>query len=69
MIFLCFMKEESVQKLGAYATRISGIFYRFFYGKAIDSLIIGILALIGFVILKVPYAGLMALVVMVFNMI
>ncbi len=69
MIFLCFMKPESVQRLGAYAARISGIFYRFFYGKAVDSLIIGILALIGFILLKVPYAGLMALVVMVFNMI
>ncbi len=64
-----FMKKETMQTAGEYVHRISAIFYRFFFGKMIDSLIIGVLAIIGFTILKVPFPALLGIIVMVFNMI
>ncbi len=68
-IFGLFVKKKTLTAMGKYVHKISGIFYQFFFGKMIDSLIIGIMALIGFLILGAPYAALMAVIVMVFNMI
>ena len=68
-VFSLFMKKESQEVAGEYVHRISTIFYKFFFGKMIDSLIIGLLAVIGFSFLGVPFAALLAIVVMVFNMI
>ncbi|MBQ4518865.1 MAG: AI-2E family transporter [Clostridia bacterium] len=64
-----FIKEEKLAVAGQYVHKISEIFYKFFFGKAIDSLIVGILCFIGFALLKIPYSALLAIVVMVFNMI
>ncbi|MBE7036954.1 MAG: AI-2E family transporter [Ruminococcaceae bacterium] len=64
-----FMKKEKVETAGLYAHKISGIFYKFFFGKVIDSLIVGVLCFAGFGLLGIPYAALLAIVVMVFNMI
>ncbi|MGN1059198.1 MAG: AI-2E family transporter, partial [Clostridia bacterium] len=64
-----FMKESTMDTAGQYIHRISAIFYQFFFGKMVDSLIIGILAIIGFSLLRVPYAALLGIIVMVFNMI
>ncbi len=69
VVFGYFMKPKTMNKVGGYISRISGIFYKFFFGKMIDSLIIGILAIVGFSLLGVPYAALMGVIVMVFNMI
>ncbi len=68
-VFGLFMKEKNLFVAGEYVHRISTIFYQFFFGKMIDSLIICILAIIGFSLLKVPFAVLLGLVVGVFNMI
>lgn len=64
-----FIKEEKLTVAGRYVHRISDIFYKFFFGKVVDSLIIGVLCFVGFSLLGVPYTGLLAVVVMVFNMI
>ncbi len=64
-----FIKEETINKIGFYVHEISSIFYNFFFGKAIDSLIIGIIAIIGFSILGLPFALLMGIITMLFNMI
>jgi len=64
-----FVKKETLNTLGNYTARISSIFYKFFFGKMVDSLIIGAIAIIGFILLDVPYAVLMGVIVMVFNMI
>lgn len=69
VLFGLVMKQKTMDRVGAYVGKISGIFYKFFFGKMVDSFIIGILAVIGFSILKVPYAVLMGVIVMVFNMI
>ncbi len=68
-VFGLILKKETMNRVGGYVNKISSIFYKFFFGKMVDSLIIGVLALIGFSLLKVPYAVLMAAIVMVFNMI
>ena len=64
-----FIKEDTINKIGFYIHEISSIFYNFFFGKAIDSLIIGIIAIIGYSVLKLPYALLMGIITMLFNMI
>lgn len=64
-----FIKEDTINKIGFYIHEISSIFYNFFFGKAIDSLIIGIIAIIGFSILGLPYSLLMGIITMLFNMI
>ena len=64
-----FVKKSTLDILGKYTSKISSIFYKFFFGKMVDSLIIGVLAIIGFILLDVPYAVLMGVIVMVFNMI
>lgn len=63
------MKEDKLVVAGQYIHRISDIFYKFFFGKAVDSLVVGIICLIGFSLLGIPYSALLAVMVMVFNMI
>ena len=63
------IKKDTMNKISHYVSEISSIFYKFFFGKAIDSIIIGIIALIGFIIIDVPYALLMAVITLLFNMI
>jgi len=67
--FGLFMKEESMAVAKAYIGHISSIFYRFFYGMMIDSLIVGIIAAIGFALFRIPYAPILGAVMMIFNMI
>ena len=63
------LKEEKGQKL-LFWTRIYNKMIGAYIGtKALDSLIIGVMALIGLIILKSPYAILLAIVVGVTNMI
>lgn len=68
-LFGIFMKRETLDRIGFYVHEISSIFYKFFFGKAIDSLIIGVIAIVGFSLLHVPFAFLMGVCVMLFNMI
>ena len=68
-VFGIFMRQETMDKVGFYVHQISAIFYKFFFGKAIDSLLIGIIAMIGFYFLGVPFAMLMGIFIMIFNMI
>lgn len=61
--------EEKASQFLNNAERIHHIFNDFIVGKAMDSLIIGILAFIGFNIIKAPFPLILALVVGVTNMI
>ena len=61
--------EEKAERFLQNSNRIHHIFNDFIVGKAIDSLIIGILALIGFNILKAPFPLILGLVIGVTNMI
>lgn len=64
-----FLKEETSDKLGGYAMEAHGIFSRFIVGKTIDSLIIGIICLIGLKMLRVDNSALYSVIVGVTNMI
>ena len=61
--------SSKVDALFYNAGRVDKIFQGFIVGKGLDSLIIGIIAMVGFAVLKAPYALLMAVVVGVTNMI
>lgn len=61
--------EEKAKNFLTNAERIHHIFNDFIVGKAIDSLIIGILALIGLNIIKAPFPLILALIIGVTNMI
>ncbi len=69
MLIRFFVKEKTVQRLGGYARRICDVFYRFFYGQLTDSAIIGLVAILGFSFLKVPYGILVGILVGLFNII
>ena len=64
-----FSTEEKAERFLKNAERIHHIFNDFIVGKAIDSLIIGILALIGLNIIKAPFPLILALIIGVTNMI
>ena len=64
-----FVKQKYVDLTHYYGKKVHVIFSNFISGKALDSLIIGIIAYIGFSLLKLKYAFVLALIVMVTNMI
>ena len=57
---------DELQRISSLSSRI---FNQFIVGKAIDSLIIGIICLVGCMVMQLPYYGLIAFVVGVTNMI
>lgn len=61
--------RKSAEHLVYNAQRINRIFQNFIVGKAVDSLIIGILAFIGFSLLNAPFPLILSLIVGVTNMI
>lgn len=61
--------REKAQKFFYNMHRINRIFQDFIVGKAIDSLIIGIIAFVGFSLLNAPFALVLSLIVGVTNMI
>ena len=61
--------RNSAEHLFYNAQRINGIFQSFIVGKAVDSLIIGILAFIGFTILRAPFPLVLSLIIGITNMI
>lgn len=61
--------RKSAEHLFYNAQRINRIFQNFIVGKAVDSLIIGILAFIGFSLLNAPFPLILSLIVGVTNMI
>lgn len=64
-----FINEKYINLSHVYARKIHVIFSNFIYGKAIDSIIIGIIAYIGFTLLGLKFAFVLALIILVTNMI
>lgn len=64
-----FVENHTVDVLKSYVGKINYIIGKFIYGKFVDSIIIGLIALVGFGIMKLPYYPILALVVLVTNMI
>ena len=65
-LFIC---ERDIRFIHRYANKINRIFSNFIFGKALDSLIIGIIALVAFRFMNLKFDVLFALVIMVTNMI
>lgn len=61
--------EMKSKKIISFFQLCNGVLLNFFIGKAIDSFIIGIIAFIGFSLMKAPYALLLSLIVGITNMI
>ncbi len=68
LVYAIFKKETAIKILGV-SKEGHMMMIRFFVGKALDSLIIGIIFFIGLTILNNPYSLLLALVMGAFNMI
>lgn len=64
-----FLDESKTKMIANYMYSSHILFGRFIYGKFIDSVIIGMIAMIVFVILDVPFYPLMAAIVFLTNMI
>lgn len=67
--FKAFLSKESYEKLTIIYNVSIASFYRFFQGKLLDSLIIGILCFIGMIILKLDFAVLISFIVCITNII
>lgn len=61
--------ERDIRLIHRYALKIHRIFSNFIFGKALDSLIIGVIAYVGFMLMGLKFDLLLALVIMVTNMI
>ena len=68
-ILFAFLKPNHAERIIGIAKESNEMFLRFFVGKMIDSLIIGILCFIGLSIMKMPYTILISFIVGVTNMI
>lgn len=68
IVYTFFAREKAVAFFG-YTERTHHIFQNFIVGKAVDSLIIGILAFIGLNLIKAPYPLILSLIIGVTNMI
>ncbi|OOB76823.1 MAG: hypothetical protein BEN19_03870 [Epulopiscium sp. Nuni2H_MBin003] len=68
IVYAIFKRERAV-KILAVAKEAHLMMIRFFVGKSLDSLIIGIICFVGLWIMKNPYALLISLIIGVFNMI
>ena len=67
--FGLFIHKEAMENTVFYISKVSDIFYAFFYSKVVDSIVIGIIAAIGFTILDVPFAIIMAICLALLNLI
>lgn len=68
-IFFAKFSQENAEKTIEFFKDSDRIFSKFLIGKFIDSVIIGIIAFIGFALMKAPYPMLLSLIIGVTNMI
>ncbi|MDL2212036.1 AI-2E family transporter [Erysipelotrichaceae bacterium OttesenSCG-928-M19] len=69
MFFEAIFSEKTFEIVKKYFFLFEETFRKFFFGKMLDSFIIGVLAFIGLYLLKIPFYPVLALIVMVTNMI
>lgn len=66
---LIFIEKENLELIHNYALKSHRILGQFIYGKFIDSIIIGLIALIGFGLMQIPFFPLLAFIIFITNMI
>ncbi len=62
-------RRTRMEGVSAYLHKISSIFYSFFFGKMVESLLVGAIGTAGFYLLGVPFPFLMGIILTLFNMI
>ena len=68
-IIYSFFSKTHAESIISFGSHANTVFNKFILGKALDSLIIGLLCFLGLYLLKIPYASLISLIVGVTNMI
>ncbi len=68
-LMYAFNKKESVDGILVVGRRANEIFIRFFIGKIIDSIIIGMICFVVMFICKIPYSPLLSIIIGITNMI
>ena len=63
------LKEETYLKYKGYFLKTNGIFYNFLSSQIIDAILMSIVCLIALTVMKVKYAGLLSIMIGVFNII
>lgn len=64
-----FIKPRAMKRLRRYSGQVASIFYNYFYGAFLDALMVGLVATIGLLIFRVPYAALLGMSLGLLNMI
>ncbi len=64
-----FVKPRRLARMKYYGGRIGTIFYKYFYGAFMDAILVGIVASVGLLILRVPYAVALGMLMGLMNMI
>ena len=63
------IKPRTMKRLRRYGGQVANIFYNYFYGAFLDALMVGLVATIGLLIFRVPYAALLGMSLGLLNMI
>ncbi len=63
------LKPDQVSALGQYSRRVNDIFYGYFYGVFLDSMVVGVVVSIGLMLFRVPYGLLLGMALGLLNMI
>lgn len=62
-------KPRTMEFFSVYLGKTAKIFYNYFYSQAIDALVVGVLATIGFLLARMPYAPVLGMMLGLMNMI
>ncbi|MDR5659146.1 AI-2E family transporter [Serpentinicella sp. ANB-PHB4] len=68
-ILFLFLKKEHLEKVKSFGREADELFAKFIVGKSLDSLIIGILCIVGLSLMNIRYALLLGVIVTITNMI
>ncbi len=62
-------KPKTMNMFSVYSHKIAKIFYNYFYSQAIDAVVVGVLATIGFLLARMPNAPVLGMMLGIMNMI
>ncbi len=63
------LRPKTMRFFSVYSHKVAKIFYNYLYSQALDAVVVGILATIGFLIARLPNAGVLGMMLGIMNMI
>ena len=69
MVFGLIFKPKTMDLFSVYSHKIAKIFYNYFYSQAIDAIVVGVLATIGFLLARLPSAPVLGMMLGLMNMV